>query len=110
MARRIVIYSIGIALTLVGLGYLRSWSYSRSMERRVAPIVCRDNLKLISIAKAQWAQEHNKTTNDIPTWSELLEANGCLKGRKPECRSGGFYVIGRIGVSPQCSIPEHNLP
>lgn len=110
MARRVALYSVVIACSLVGLYYLRTWSYRRSMEHRLAPIVCRNNLKLIATAKAQWAQEHQKTTNDSPVWADLLKANGYLQGRVPKWRSGGVYTLERSGVPPRCSIPEHNPP
>ncbi len=108
MARRIVIYAVVIACSLVGIYYLRAWSYERSMERRVAPIVCRNNLKVIAEAKALWVQEHHRTTNDTPAWSDLLGTDGYINGREPACRSGGVYTIGRVGDSPRCSIPDHN--
>lgn len=110
MARRVAIYSVVIACSLVGLYCLRASGYRRSMEHRIAPIVCRNNLKLLAEAKAQRAQEHLESTNDSPVWSDLLGANGYLQGRKPKCRSGGVYTLERAGAPPRCSIPEHNHP
>jgi hypothetical protein len=110
MARRVALYSVVIACSLVGLYCLRASSYRRSMEHRIAPIVCRNNLKLIAEAKAQWAQEHQKTTNDSPVWADLLKVNGYIQGREPKCRSGGVYALEKAGVPPRCSIPDHNPP
>jgi uncharacterized protein with HEPN domain len=110
MAQRIVIYVVVIVCSLVALYYLQEWSYRRWMERRIAPIVCRSNLKVIGEAKASWAHEHHKSTNDLPTWSDLLGTNGYIRGSQPLCRSGGTYTIGRVGAQARCSIPEHNFP
>gem|GEM_PF-7056323 len=33
---------------------------------------CQANLKQLEGAKASWALEHDKTTNDTPTWAEII--------------------------------------
>jgi hypothetical protein len=69
----------------------------------------------IDAAKEQWALDHKKTTNDIPTWDDLkpyVELNG---NAELKCPAGGIYSIGKIGEFPTCSLgntvtPAHVLP
>ena len=73
---------------------------------------CHDILIQISLAKSEWADENNKTTNDTPTWNDLrsyfsptLTNNPRLwTNGGPFCPSGGTYTIGRVDESPKCSI------
>jgi hypothetical protein len=74
---------------------------------------CIFNLALIKAAKEQWALEHHKTTNDTPTWTDILPYLGSgPAGQMPKCPSGGVYSVGRVGDPPTCSIggPNHSLP
>src|ERR1017187_8860000 len=73
----------------------------------VAQKECISNLRQIFAAEQQWALEHKKSTNDIPTWADL-EGHYILK--KPICPSGGTYTLGRIGDYPKCSVSGHELP
>jgi hypothetical protein len=75
---------------------------------------CVNNLRQIDSAKYQWALQYNKTTNDTPTWNDLLpfvSRNGTTNDI-PICPAGGTYTIGRVGVPPTCSIGgiNHSLP
>ena len=67
---------------------------------------CAMNLRSIEGAKAQWASDNNKTTNDVPTDSDLL---GCTRyiREKPQCPKSGVHVIGRVGDKPRCSVRGH---
>lgn len=56
-----------------------------------------------------WALDNHKTTNDIPTWSDLIGKDGYIR-EMPTCPEGGTYTIGRVGGRPKCSNPEHPFP
>ncbi len=69
--------------------------------------VCVNNLAGIFSAKRQWALENHKSTNDIPTSTEVALY---LKSNKmPACTGTGEYSIGRVGEVPGCTIPSHKL-
>lgn len=97
--------TFGFALLLTGCG-----------EHRVAtgspdyiPIhQCQANLKQIDGAKASWAQEHNKTTNDTPAWSDLVGKDRYLISQ-PACSKGGIYSLGRVGEGARCTVSGHTL-
>jgi hypothetical protein len=69
---------------------------------------CVNNLRQIIAAKEQWAQEHHKTTNDVPSWEEIRPY---LAGELV-CPQHGTYACGRVGDPPTCSLGgrEHTLP
>jgi hypothetical protein len=87
---------------------------------------CINNLRLIDVAKHEWALVNNKTTNDTPTWEDIKryiqdEAHDKPyvkldpKSNLPKCPSGGVYTIEKIGEPPTCSLgttvtPAHVLP
>jgi hypothetical protein len=69
-------------------------------------ITCLDQLRMIDGMKNQWALEHQKTTNDVPTWDDL---RGYLAAHLPlQCPDGGVYSIGRVGLMPSCSFAGHD--
>lgn len=70
---------------------------------------CLNNLRLIGGAKEQWALEHRKSRNAVPTDADLFGVGGYLS-EKPECPGQGSYTLGALGETPRCSIPEHVLP
>jgi len=67
---------------------------------------CIANLKQIDCAVNAWALENDKTTNDLPTDSDIFGTNLYVK-IKPTC-GPGVYTLGRVGDRPKCSILEHN--
>ena len=71
-------------------------------------IFCMVNLKQLNGAKATWAFEYHKGTNDIPADTDLFGTNAYVS-RKPVCPENGVYRIGRVGELPSCSIPGHTL-
>ena len=73
-----------------------------------AKSVCLANLKQIEAAKAIWALEYHKDTNDIPSNSDLFRTNLYLHFR-PVCVAGGAYRIGKVGELTRCWIPGHTL-
>ena len=82
---------------------------------------CINRLRNIESAKEEWALEHSKTTNDVPTWADLYPyfsstfTNIWFTNGMPVCPSGGIYTIGRVGVLPTCSLAvkypyQHTMP
>ena len=72
---------------------------------------CINTLRQFDAAKQQWALEHNKTADALPTEQDIapyikLDANGYL----PKCPSGGTYTLNAVGELPSCSVPGHVLP
>ena len=68
---------------------------------------CLATLRQIGAAKSIWMIEHKKSTNDVPTWQDLVGANAFFT-RLPQCPDYGTYTIGQISEPPTCSIVEHN--
>ena len=91
------------ACSLVGLAMLLPHIISPKMVRSQAS--CLTELRMIDGAKQEWAREHHKSTNDIPTWSDLAEYFS--RREIPRCPAGGSYTIGRVDQLPRCSFPEH---
>ena len=68
---------------------------------------CKENLKVIEAAKAFWAMERQKTTNDTLTEADLVAPN--LLREMPRCPNGGTYRLGRVEQKPTCTIRGHSL-
>ena len=72
---------------------------------------CVNNLRLIAAAKDQWAIEHDKTTNDTPTWDDLRPYFGQRTNQSLKCPEGGIYTLGKVGQTPTCSLGgNHSIP
>jgi hypothetical protein len=65
------------------------------------------NRRAIEGAKATWALENRKTTNDVPTDSDLFGRDRYIR-KKPQCPKKGVYTLGRVGENPKCSVLGHN--
>jgi hypothetical protein len=72
------------------------------------PLTCINTLRQIDGATHQWALVNGKSTNDTPTWEDLLPYLD--RKRKPYCHSGGKYTLAPSGQVPACSYPGHSLP
>lgn len=77
--------------------------------------LCISNLRIIDAAKNEWAIEKHKTTNDVPTWTDIQPFLPPFDKMKDSifgtnCPSGGHYSINRLGENPSCSIDGHVLP
>ncbi len=68
---------------------------------------CINNLRQLDGAKHQWALEHNKTANDIPTLQDILAY--LPNQAAPVCPAGGQSTLNAVGPPPTCSIPGHEL-
>lgn len=82
---------------------VRAFLYARTAPSQSS---CINLLRQIDGAKQRWAMEKNKTTNDVPTWEDILPY--LIKGES--CPQGGTYTLGRVGDLPTCSVASHKLP
>jgi len=73
--------------------------------KTIASVSCLGNLRVIQAAKDEWAKDHHKSNDDIPTWNDLAVGPERYIKHKPECPNGGSYTIGRVGELPSCSVP-----
>jgi hypothetical protein len=70
---------------------------------------CRSNLRMLDGAKQQWALEHGKRSESVPTAAELAPYLKQGGGTMPICAKGGIYQLNAVSQSPTCSIPGHQL-
>jgi hypothetical protein len=68
---------------------------------------CINNLRQIDGAKQQWALEHQRTPDSVPSGPELAPyfPNNMI----PQCPGGGRYSFNAVSNAPTCSIPGHVL-
>ena len=71
--------------------------------KRLSP--CFNFLRQIDAATQQWAVEHQKGTNVVPTWDELRP----YLREVPRCPQGGTYTLGTVGGGPACSIAGQSI-
>ena len=71
--------------------------------------VCVNNLRVLAAAKEQWALEHSRAANDMPTWDDVRPY--LRKAEIPLCPDGGAYTLRRASEAPSCSMggPDHSL-
>jgi hypothetical protein len=114
MSKTFIIILAVIAVVVLAVGvpnFIRAHS-----SRAAAP--CINRLRQIDSAKQQWMLEQSKTTNDMPTWSDLFPylassfTNSYWTNGRPVCPEGGVYILGRVGELPTCSLgkqdPNHH--
>ena len=68
---------------------------------------CKNNLRIIEAAKAQWAAEKGKRPGALVSIAEITPY--FPGGRPPQCPGGGSYTVNPIGINALCNIPGHNL-
>jgi hypothetical protein len=106
MAKLIAIILTTVAVVLLVVG-ARNFIKARQTTASNAYV---NDLRQLDGAKQQWALENGKTTNDTPTWPELLPyfggemtnffaTNGVVM--RP---AGGVFTIGRVGEPPSCVV------
>ena len=95
---------------IVGLVFGEGCTKRDRPNPAAAPIQCRINLEAIDRVKQQWMTEHQKTTNDVPTWDDLIGYLSRDGDTIPTCPGGGSYTIGRVGEPARCSSPGHTRP
>ena len=97
----------GIAAVIaVGFG-ARSIVRARSQS---AVSSCINSLRQIDGAAQQWAFDHHATSNDVPTWEDLVGVDRYMR-EMPICPQGGTYSLTRVADQPKCSVggPGHSL-
>src|ERR1043166_4439102 len=99
-----LIFAALAGLALNGGLLLSSYTLYDVYHQSSQEAFCMANLKQMESAKATWALEHDKTTNDIPADSELFGSNAYIR-RKPGCPGGRIYTIGNVGQRITCPIP-----
>jgi hypothetical protein len=69
------------------------------------PVPCDLNLRVINDAKNQWGVERHRSTNDIPTWNDILPylPSSYKRDQIPICSQGGTYKLGKLGEYPTCT-------
>ena len=99
-----------IFLFLLGGLFVAAMSLTNILRpRRSSQLnACIANLKQIEGAKANWALESHKTTNDTPVSRDLFGKDGYIFS-EPKCPAGGVYTLGKVGVPPRCNIARHSL-
>ena len=95
----IVLVALVVAVTMV-----RKYFEPRPHSKNA----CISNLKQIEGAKANWALEEHKTTNDTPTARDLFGKDRYI-AVEPKCPHGGVYTLGKVGNPPRCSIEGHSI-
>lgn len=69
---------------------------------------CINQLRQLEAGKQQWALEHRKTAEAVPTSQDL--APYFKDSVLPKCPAGGNYTLNAVAIHPACSSPEHVLP
>src|SRR5262245_18648872 len=97
---------IGLAMLACGVVWV---IHARSVSARYT---CITALKILEGAKASWALDLHKSSNDTPTWNDLAAGTPPYLSCRPECPEGGAYTLGRVRDLPTCSVggPTHTLP
>lgn len=65
--------------------------------------VCRNNLRMIDVAKEQWAMENNKVKGDAVSRQDL-KPYVHDEEKAFACPQGGQYEIGPVGEKPRCTV------
>ncbi|HTX20923.1 MAG TPA: hypothetical protein VMD27_03535 [Candidatus Aquilonibacter sp.] len=111
MSKMFIIILAAIAVIVLAVGIP---NFIRARQTSASNVYVND-MRQIDAAKQQWALENSKTTNDTPTWAELLPyispgftnfyvTNGVIV--RP---AGGTFTIGRVGESPSCVVDGKRL-
>src|SRR5687768_4212069 len=104
---KMLFFSLLFVTLLVGFVALYSHTLGHGRYSPLDACIC--NLKQLEGAKATWALEHGKRTNDIPMWSDIIGETNYISS-KPVCPLGGAYMLGAVADIPRCTVPGHVLP
>ncbi|MFQ5952555.1 MAG: competence type IV pilus major pilin ComGC [Candidatus Omnitrophota bacterium] len=95
----VVVAAIGI----LAMTFIPTLMRARNAARKQA---CIANLKTIEVAKPLWAVQEEKTSQDVPAWSDLIPAY--IK-KTPACPAGGIYIMRSSKKKPTCTQAGHDL-
>src|SRR5215471_12098522 len=104
MAKKLAVIVFVTCIVALAVG-VRWFIRARSQSSYAS---CITILRQIDAAEQQWGLDHNKSTNDIPTWTDLVGPDRYMR-EMPVCPQGGTYTLSRVGDYPRCSIPMHSL-
>jgi len=93
----------------VGVGVTKGIAWFIWARTASASNACINNLRQFDGAVQQWALEHHKTANDVPSWDDIRPYVKLTSGELPPCSRGGTYVLGRADEIPRCTVMEHNF-
>ncbi len=80
---------------------IRSMQHERQLNAKVC-FLKRGNLQA---AKRQWAEAHQRSPSDTPTFADLDYASS-----NTICPSGGTIRLNSVAESPTCSVSGHSTP
>jgi len=106
MSKTFIIILAAIAVIVLAAGVP---NFIRARQTSASNAYVND-LRQLDAAKQQWMLESGKTTNDTPTWSELLPyfgghmTNYYASNGVVVCPAGGVFTIGRVGESSSCAV------
>ena len=109
---KVLVLSCIVSLALV-LAVGIPWFIRARTESAHESCICK--LRQLDGIEQQWALDHQKTSNAVPTWDDIRDylPNGDReRGILPKCPEGGAYTLSRVADKPTCSIgrPGHALP
>jgi len=88
-----LVVAVGVALPF--------WARVDRTSRRS----CYATMRMIEGAKVTWLMDHQKATNDMLTWNDLVGPERYLQ-EIPQYPHGGTYTLGRVSDPPTCSMPK----
>jgi prepilin-type N-terminal cleavage/methylation domain-containing protein len=67
--------------------------------------LCVSNLRQLDECKQNWAVDHNKGSDDIPTDTDVVPY--LRSAELPNCPSSGVYTLRRVARTPVCNLYDH---
>lgn len=101
---------IGIAFSLFLIPMMAAIAIPNFVKARdtAQRNACVNNLRQVDSAKQQWALEHDKADDAMPSPADL-DKYLRVGFHGLQCPKGGSYEINVVGEPPTCSIPGHEL-
>ncbi len=91
----IVVAIIGLLAAIAIPNFVKA----RALSQKSA---CIENLRQMFGAKATWALEYRHDVGETPTDTDLFGPTTYIR-QKPECPSGGTYLVLPVDTKPTCS-------
>lgn len=98
-----VVFLVGLMAAIAIPNFIRARSNAMVKVAEAAD-ACRTNLNAIDSVKRMWARDTGASVDAMPTWDNLVPD---YLTKRPECPSGGVYIIGSVGSKAKCSIRGH---
>lgn len=92
-----------VALAALSFATVKGVVYWQKSTQPASKDLCSANLKQLAGAIENWALQNHKTTNDVPTWDDLLKDSNASFPLKPTCPRGGIYELKPVGQRITCS-------